>query len=176
MTRELALVGVLAAAALAVVGLILTPAAVAAGASLVNSMTYLSPHFRLGEAVVSRTAAARGHTIIPTPTQLANAKKLAVDVLEPIRAIWGAPVTITSWIRDELVNGWIGGADDSDHMKGLAADFEIASVPSETVYHAIRAQLATLPIDQLIYYRQRGHVHVSTRPNPRRQAWIDEAP
>lgn len=53
-----------------------------------------------------------------------NIKKL-VKNLEVIRAAAGAPIRINSGYRSPAHNASIGGAKNSFHMKGMAADFTI---------------------------------------------------
>lgn len=56
-----------------------------------------------------------------------------VQLLEAIRAEWGRPVTVTSGFRTGAHNSKIGGADNSRHLYGLAADIVIPNVAPDTV-------------------------------------------
>jgi hypothetical protein len=68
--------------------------------------------------------------------------------LQPIRSALGVPLVITSGYRPPWLNKIIGGAKDSRHLYGCAADFKTPTMPQETAFRKIRA--LNLPIDQLI--------------------------
>ncbi|MCY1430424.1 Peptidase M15 [compost metagenome] len=81
--------------------------------------------------------------------------------------MFDAPIIISSGYRSERVNRLIGGASDSQHVQGLAADFTVIEVsPRETVR---RVSESKVPFDQLILEFDKW-VHLSvTRGTPRRQ-------
>lgn len=58
----------------------------------------------------------------------ANLARLATLALEPIRALWGAPVECVSGYRSPQRNARIGGATQSQHMFGRAADITPADI------------------------------------------------
>jgi hypothetical protein len=63
-------------------------------------------------------------------------KKL-IKTLETIRDHFGAPVTVSSGIRCKTHNTNVGGASQSQHMKGTAADIKVKGIsPSEVVKYA----------------------------------------
>lgn len=74
-----------------------------------------------------------------TPLQVKrNLKRLALEVLEPLRELaGGVPLYITSGHRCSYWNARVGGVDDSQHLYGLAAD-----VTSKHVAPAALADLA----------------------------------
>jgi hypothetical protein len=51
-----------------------------------------------------------------------NLAVLANEVLEPIRTLWGAPIRCVSGYRSPQHNARVGGAPQSLHMRGQAAD------------------------------------------------------
>lgn len=84
---------------------------------------HLSPNFTLAELTVSETAARRGLKNSPTLEEKLQLRQLAKS-LEVIRKVLGSrPITILSGFRSAEVNDAVGGARDSDHMYGCAADF-----------------------------------------------------
>ncbi|WP_233866553.1 D-Ala-D-Ala carboxypeptidase family metallohydrolase [Paraburkholderia adhaesiva] len=83
----------------------------------------LSPHFTLEELTQSETATRHGISNQPGPGEMDNLVRLA-DELEQVRSLLGdLPVLISSGYRSPGVNRLVGGAANSDHMSGRAADF-----------------------------------------------------
>lgn len=126
----------------------------------------ISPHFTLDEMIVSQFAARNGLDNTPPPEARANLQLLCC-ALEQVRALFDAPIIVSSGYRSERVNRVIGGASNSQHIQGLAADFTVIEVsPRETVR---RISESAVPFDQLILEFDRW-VHLSvTRDTPRRQ-------
>ena len=126
----------------------------------------ISPHFTLDEMIVSQFAARDGLDNTPPPEARANLQLLCC-ALEQVRALFDAPIIVSSGYRSEQVNRVIGGASNSQHIQGLAADFTVIEVsPRETVR---RISESAVPFDQLILEFDRW-VHLSvTRDTPRRQ-------
>lgn len=87
----------------------------------------LSPHFTLNELIKSSTASRRGIDNSPTQEALENLTKLAQDVLEKIRTEYGKPLIVSSGYRCPKLNTRIGGAKNSDHVYGAAADIHTVS-------------------------------------------------
>ena len=84
-----------------------------------------------------------------------------IEVLEMVRGEYKQPITITSGCRCPEHNYKIGGAKDSQHTLGRAADIKVKGVEPEKVYdflaHGFKNQLG------LGLYS--GWVHVDTRTN-----------
>jgi zinc D-Ala-D-Ala carboxypeptidase len=103
------------------------------------------------------------------PAQVrANLVRLAVDLLEPARAIVG-PLRVNSAYRCPGLNAAIAGSRTSAHMDGLAADVFPLSMPLADAY-ALLAQ-SSLPFDQLIFEFNRW-IHIGAAKHahdPRRQ-------
>jgi hypothetical protein len=128
----------------------------------------LSPHFALSEFTRSQEAARRGLPIVVAPGDpvYLNLQRLCLDVLEPLRKIAG-PLHITSGYRPLWLNRLVGGADNSQHTLGLAADLVVPGMEPLAVCRAIEA--AQLPFDQLIHeFGAWTHVSVSASGGPRR--------
>jgi peptidoglycan hydrolase-like protein with peptidoglycan-binding domain len=116
----------------------------------------LSANFTLAELLHSDTAISHGLPNVPDQAAVANLRRLAVKVLQPIRDKFG-PVWITSGYRSSAVNAAVGGARNSQHTTGEAADFSVVGVSQEEVRQWI---VANVPFDQLILYRS-GRFHIS---------------
>lgn len=129
---------------------------------------YLSPHFTLQEMTYSATAEANGIDNTPNEQELVELTKTA-DLLEEIRSILGnVPVAVSSGFRSEQVNRLVGGASNSAHRWGGAADISAPNCGDPlAICRKIEPHMVALGIDQLIYESGGGAywVHVG-RPAP----------
>lgn len=83
----------------------------------------LSPNFWLSELTASQTAERLGLPNQPDTFALSNLHKTAA-LLERVRTLLGnRPILVSSGFRGPELNRAIGGAANSDHMRGEAADF-----------------------------------------------------
>lgn len=73
---------------------------------------------------LTKSAAAKNLGIDNTPNLEIknNLWRLIKEVLQPIRDAWGQPIIVTSGYRCQKLNRAIGGAINSDHVYGCAAD------------------------------------------------------
>lgn len=160
----------------------------------------MTEHFTLAELLRSATAERyprlREQQKNPPPEVLENLQYLAETTLEPVRAIFGAPIDTTSGYRCPSINKKVGGSKTSQHVLGQAADIGIndrhIGVLRAKMFHmghkfrdganadfhlfaAICLNLARLDVDQVIheYGDKAGRpawVHVSaSRDRNRRQ-------
>lgn len=130
----------------------------------------LTPHFELAEFLRSQAAARSGETLEPPPFVVDNLKRLCVDVLEPLRTSLGQAIVISSGWRPKWLNTAIGGAQNSAHLTGRAADIHVPGMTSAELARFIQRQ--RLPVDKCIdEFGQWVHVQVSEKPeiDPRRQ-------
>jgi hypothetical protein len=124
----------------------------------------LTEHFTLRELLRSNYAEQRGIVNLPRTAEVVPAlKALCVNVLEPLRQAMGQPVRLTSAYRTPCLNACIGGARNSQHMRGEAADLWCPTESTaRTYYNYIREHLS---FDQLLLeHRQSNNawwVHVS---------------
>ena len=128
-------------------------------------MIKLSKHFSLEEMCRSNTARVRGLPNVPNAEQVKNLKHLCENVLQPLRDHLGKPVVINSGFRSQAVNMAVGGANNSQHMKGEAADIKCKDFPyAKQIYAWI---MDNLKFDQVILERKGNAVwvHVSYRAN-----------
>ena len=95
----------------------------------------LSKHFTLSEMIKSMTATRKGIDNTPGAGEIKSLGDLCYEVLEPLRAHFSKPVTITSGYRSEALCEAIGSKKTSQHAKGQAVDLEIFGVPNiQTAY------------------------------------------
>ena len=88
----------------------------------------LSKHFKLEEFTKSMTAIRKGIKNEAGSGEIKNLTDLCYGVLEPVRAKFDKPITVTSGYRSEELCEAIGSKKTSQHAKGQAVDFEIAGV------------------------------------------------
>lgn len=99
----------------------------------------ITEHFSLSEFTESDTARRRKIDNDPSAEIIVNIISLCEQVLEPLRVKYGSPITVSSGYRSPLLNKAVGGATDSQHMRGEAADIKGKS-PSDNMrlFHTIR--------------------------------------
>ena len=123
----------------------------------------LSSHFTLEELIASDTAARFGLDNTPNAEVIENLKRLCSLILEPLRDLVHAPVHINSGYRSLEVNRKVGSKDNSQHVKGCAADIKVQGVTPDELIKVIIG--AGLPYEQVIREFDRW-VHVSVPNNP----------
>jgi len=101
----------------------------------------LTKNFTLSEMCKSDTALRLGLENEPNEQQLAALKLLAEKVLQPVRDHFGRGVKVNSALRTLPVNRAIGSGDNSDHVRGQAADIEIPGVPNAELAEWIKDNL-----------------------------------
>ena len=125
--------------------------------------TPVTMHFTIEEMYASATAKAKGINNKPNVQQMINLVYLCAYVLEPLRVAMGEPIKIGSGFRSAALNKAVGGAWNSQHTKGQAADLCIDGdiKKGRKWFEYIRQHL---PYDQLIWeHNDKGSywVHVS---------------
>lgn len=137
----------------------------------------LSPHFSRAEFEHSDTAVARGIPNVMPDGVVAAAAALCLNILEPIRAHFAAPVKLNSGYRCIALNRAIGSKDTSQHTRGEAADIEIPDGPSNA---DLAAWILAGPIDfdQMILENHHagqprsGWVHISYSMSGRQRGQV----
>lgn len=129
-------------------------------------------YFTIPELTYSHTAQNRAINNTPDRTARRNLEALADNILDPLRAVWGKPIVVTSGYRSDALNRAVGGSAASQHTQGRAADITAGTrVANAQLFHLIKR--LRLPYDQLIW--EKGDdtgpdwVHVSYSPLHRRQ-------
>ena len=124
------------------------------------------PGFWLSEFLQSDTAARQQLDNTPLPTEMANIRHLLAPGMQSVRDCLGQAVFVTSGYRSPVVNRAVGGAVNSQHTQGLAADFKCPAfgMPTTIVQYLLRHS-TQVRYDQLI--QEGSWVHISFSPTPR---------
>ena len=131
----------------------------------------LSKNFSLEEMEKSSTAIRLGIKNKAGAGEIKNLGDLCYEVLEPVRAKFDKPVTITSGYRSPQLSEAIGSKSTSQHCTGNAVDMEVLSVSNLEVALWIENHC---DFDQLIleYYTgeaNSGWIHVSYKDGSNRK-------
>jgi len=128
----------------------------------------ISKNFSLAELVASTTAYNYKIDNTPTPEIINNLVKLVENTLQPIRYLWGNPVFVSSGYRNPKLNGLVGGAQNSQHITGQAADISVGtSLNNKKLFDMIVN--SNIPYDQLIDESNYQWIHVSYNANGNRK-------
>ena len=88
----------------------------------------LSKHFKLEEFTKSMTATRKGIDNTPGAGEIKNLENLCYEILEPLRAKFDKPITITSGYRSPQLSEAIGSKSTSQHCKGMACDLSLIHI------------------------------------------------
>lgn len=124
-------------------------------------------YFTIDELCRSETAKKKGIDNSPSEVIKENIEALVLNVLDPLREAFGKPIIVNSGYRSNMLNDAVGGAKNSQHTRGEAADITAQDVRDNLkLFEIIRE---TLPFDQLIWEKGTrtypAWVHVSFKKN-----------
>ncbi len=132
----------------------------------------LTTNFDLSEFVTSQTAARLGIDNDPPPEVVENLYLLAM-ALEDVRERLGAPIVISSGYRSPALNEAVGGAPNSAHVLGFAADITCPGFGRPLSVCRAIASMPNLRYDQIIHEfgtpAGGGWCHLSIDPRGRMQ-------
>jgi len=132
----------------------------------------LSDNFHLSEFLRSRTAIINDYKeqFHPPSDVVGNLLKLVQNVLQPLRTRFNDRIYVTSGYRCIRVNTDVGGVENSDHPKGMAADVTCKDL--EAIWILVLEM--HLPFKQMIWYKDKNIIHLSFDENDiRRQYWVN---
>ena len=124
----------------------------------------LSKNFQLSEFEKSSTCVRLGIKNKAGASEIKNLTDVCYEILEPLRAKFDKPITITSGFRCVELCEVLKSSKTSQHTSGSAVDLEIYSIPNIKVAYWLSNNV---DFDQLIleYYDPEdpagGWVHVS---------------
>ena len=105
------------------------------------------------------TRTSTGITNNPNKQQVAALIRLCGKVLQPARNLYGEAIQVNSGYRSPAVNRVVGGARNSQHILGEAADITVhCRDGNKKLFEIIRDNLN---FDQLINEKNYSWIHVS---------------
>lgn len=114
-------------------------------------------NFTLKELCASTTAKRLGINNAPDIAVCDNLMLLIVNVLQPLRTAIKSPVIVSSGYRCPKLNAYIGGASNSQHVTGQAADIAVTGMTIKALFDFIRK--SDIIYDQLI--EEGTWIHIS---------------
>lgn len=114
-------------------------------------------NFTLKELCASTTAKRLGINNAPDIAVCDNLMLLIVNVLQPLRDAIKKPVIVSSGYRCARLNSYIGGASNSQHVIGQAADIAVTGMTIKALFDFIRK--SDIIYDQLI--EEGTWIHIS---------------
>ena len=131
---------------------------------------FFMKYFTLVELTKSQTANRLKINNVPNENQKQNLINLVENILDPLREAYGYPIIVSSGFRNEKLNNVVGGAKNSQHTTGQAADIHTVSdtvSDNKKIFDLIIS--LNLPFDQLIDEYNYNWIHVSFGPRNRKQ-------
>ena len=131
-------------------------------------------YFTIKELSHSETANRKGIDNTPTVDAVVSMTTLINECLDPVRELYGKPITVTSGFRCPMLNKAVGGVNSSQHVKGEAAD--LVGRNDDETRKIFETAKAFGQFDQLLYEKNsKGNiwVHISYKASGNRTMCID---
>ena len=130
-------------------------------------------YFTLDELIHSDTADRLCIDNTPDDDAIDNLDRLVTRVLDKLRDGWGRPIIVTSGYRCKELNAAVGGARNSQHLRGRAAD--IISDDFEEFRRFVRRWCKDNEFDQCIFEHSGGRewIHISYVEGRNRRQVLD---
>ncbi len=132
-----------------------------------TSNIQFTKNFSLQELLLTSNRKFDDEQYNPPAEIIENLRALCINVLQPLRDALGTPVNLNSGYRCPSLNRAIGGAKNSQHMTGQAADIVDFTNGNEYLFEKINE--LNLPFDQMIDEFGFRWVHVSYDPSRNRK-------
>ncbi len=121
-------------------------------------------YFTIEELCASDTAERKKIDNTPNADARLRMQRLIEQLLDPIRAAWGGPITVNSGYRSPALNKAVDGVSNSQHMKGEAADITVGSQEANKQLFDLIVELrqnGRISFDQLIDESNYSWLHIS---------------
>lgn len=124
-------------------------------------------YFSVSELCASATALREGIDNTPTESAYHLLHVLVEKLLDPIREAWGEPIVVSSGYRCPELNTLVGGAKNSHHLLGCAADIIAGNkADHRRLFNLIQQmqQQGQIRFTQLIAEKDYQWLHISYVP------------
>ena len=120
----------------------------------------MAKYFTLGELCKSDVAVEKRIENTPDNPTIERMQALMDECLDKVREMWGKPIGVNSGYRSAELNKAVGGAKNSQHLRGEAADITTGSKDNNRkLFDLIVA--SDIPFDQLIDESGYKWLHIS---------------
>lgn len=120
----------------------------------------MAKYFTLGELCKSDVAVEKRIENTPDNPTIERIQALMDECLDKVRQMWGKPIGVNSGYRCYELNKAVGGAKNSQHLRGEAADITTGSKENNRkLFDLIVA--SDIPFDQLIDESGYRWLHIS---------------
>lgn len=120
----------------------------------------MAKYFTIGELCKSDTAHAKNINNTPDNTTIERMNTLMEECLDKVRELWGKPIGVNSGYRSPELNRAVGGAKNSQHIKGEACDITAGcKAHNKRLFEMICA--SDIEFDQLIDESNYKWLHIS---------------
>ena len=133
-------------------------------------------YFSVSELCASATTQREGIDNTPTESAYHLLHVLVEKLLDPIREVWGEPIVVSSGYRCPELNTLVGGAKNSHHLLGCAADIIAGNkADHRRLFNLIQQmqQQGQIRFTQLIAEKDYRWLHISYVPGMLRNQVID---
>ena len=125
-------------------------------------------YFSVEEMISSATAQREGIDNRPPTSAYHLLHVLVEQLLDPIREEWGEPIVVSSGYRCKELNALVGGAKNSHHLLGCAADLIAGSKAEHRKLFDLIRQMqlqGKIRFTQLIAENDFRWIHISYVPS-----------
>lgn len=120
----------------------------------------MAKYFTLGELCKSDVAVEKRIENTPDNPTIERMQALMDECLDKVREMWGKPIGVNSGYRSYELNKAVGGAKNSQHLRGEAADITAGTKENNRkLFDLIVA--SDIPFDQLIDESGYRWLHIS---------------
>lgn len=120
----------------------------------------MAKYFTLGELCKSDVAVEKRIENTPDNPTIERMQALMDECLDKVREMWGKPIGVNSGYRSPELNRAVGGAKNSQHLRGEAADISAGTKDNNRkLFDLIVA--SDIPFDQLIDESGYRWLHIS---------------
>ena len=120
----------------------------------------MAKYFTIGELCKSDVAVEKRIENTPDNTTIERMNALMEKCLDKVREMWGKPIGVNSGYRSADLNRAVGGAKNSQHLRGEAADITAGTKENNRkLFDLIVA--SDIPFDQLIDESGYKWLHIS---------------